>query len=463
MSIKARSCKEGLNLGETKSRYAGKTKNFYCLIVVLLLFTICNLSFEIFGQGSVINTTFYSKTLMMNRAVQIYLPEGYNQEDNTTRYPVIYWLHYIHGNSNTAPEIFGMLNDLISGNMISPVILVKPDGSTDKNPWEGDSWYSNSELYGNIEDYIVFDLVEFIDNSYNTIASREKRAIMGHSMGATGAMKFALKHPDVYRGVVSNSGFPDMTKNSQYIPWILSENGGAPVHSFNPNAGSITKGFFSRSGAYSPNINNRPYFVDLPLDSMGRWIDSVWNRWLLHDCARLARNITQESDLAIYFDCGMQDETLAYPFNTGFADALNKLGLSYKFLSYTGTHDASYRWPIGFKFLDSVMNKTVGIFEELPFQPATFYLYQNYPNPFNPSTKIKYGVMSGEYVSLKVYDILGDEVAILVSEEKPAGTYEVIWNAAKLPSGVYFYQLKVYPVAGGAGSYTATKKLLLLK
>jgi hypothetical protein len=189
---------------------------------------------------------------------------------------------------------------------------------------------------------------------------------------------------------------------------------------------------------------------------MGKWIDSVWNRWLLHDCARLARNITQESDLAIYFDCGIQDETLAYPFNTGFADSLNKLGLAYEFQSYTGTHDASYRWPIGFKFLDSVMNKTVGIFEELPFQPATFYLYQNYPNPFNPTTTISWQSPVSSMQTVKIFNVLGKEIAKLIDEEKPAGTYEITWKAANLPSGVYFYQIK-------AGNYVATKKMILAK
>jgi S-formylglutathione hydrolase FrmB len=448
-----KSCRSSAKEGKTR-KYLDFRKP--CLILVLLIFTIINLSFEVFGQGSVIDTTFYSKSLMMNRAVQIYFPEGYDQQNNTIRYPVIYWLHYIGGNSTTAPEIFGMLNDLISGNMISPVILVKPDGSTKKNPWEGDSWYSNSELYGNIEDYIVFDLVEFIDNSYNTIASRKKRAIMGHSMGATGAMKFALKHPDVYRGVASNSGFLDMTKNSQYISWILSENGGAPVSNFNPNAGNVTKGLFSRSGAYSPNINNPPYFVDLPLDGMGRWIDSVWNRWLLHDCALLARNITQESDLSIYFDCGIQDETLAYPFNTGFADSLNKVGLAYEFQSYTGTHDASYRWPISFKFLDSVMNKTSTNISEDLTNPTEFVFYQNYPNPFNPSTKISWRSPIRSIQTVKIFNVLGKEIAKLIDEEKPAGTYEVTWKAANLPSGVYFYQIK-------AGNYVATRKMILLR
>ena len=85
-----------------------------------------------------------------------------------------------------------------------------------------------------------------------------------------------------------------------------------------------------------------------------------------------------------------------------------------------------------------------------------FSLNQNYPNPFNPRTSIEYKVGSLGAVTLKVYDILGNEVATLVKEEKPAGTYKVTWSAANLPSGVYFYQLK-------AGSFTATKKLLLLK
>jgi predicted alpha/beta superfamily hydrolase len=85
-----------------------------------------------------------------------------------------------------------------------------------------------------------------------------------------------------------------------------------------------------------------------------------------------------------------------------------------------------------------------------------YILFQNYPNPFNPSTTLSFVIGQWSFVSLKVYDVLGIEVATIVNEEKPAGTYEITWNASNLPSGVYFYQLK-------AGSYAATKKLLLLK
>jgi photosystem II stability/assembly factor-like uncharacterized protein len=92
---------------------------------------------------------------------------------------------------------------------------------------------------------------------------------------------------------------------------------------------------------------------------------------------------------------------------------------------------------------------------EIPFVNE-FSLSQNYPNPFNPTTSLQYAIGSRQFVTLKVYDILGREIAILVNEEKPAGEYEAEFNAANLPSGIYFYQLK-------AGQYSETKKMILLK
>jgi len=102
--------------------------------------------------------------------------------------------------------------------------------------------------------------------------------------------------------------------------------------------------------------------------------------------------------------------------------------------------------------------------------PNSFILYQNFPNPFNPSTKIKYSVPQtdnphlggarGGLVTLKVYDVLGNEIATLVNEEKPAGTFEVEFNAEGLPSGVYFYKLQAGP---SADEFIEAKKMLLLK
>ncbi|MDZ7623152.1 MAG: T9SS type A sorting domain-containing protein [Ignavibacteriaceae bacterium] len=88
--------------------------------------------------------------------------------------------------------------------------------------------------------------------------------------------------------------------------------------------------------------------------------------------------------------------------------------------------------------------------------PEEYALKQNYPNPFNPSTKIEFRIADFGFVELKIYDILGNEVMRLVNEEKPAGFYEVEFNASTLTSGVYFYQLK-------AGEFIQTKKMILLK
>jgi hypothetical protein len=88
--------------------------------------------------------------------------------------------------------------------------------------------------------------------------------------------------------------------------------------------------------------------------------------------------------------------------------------------------------------------------------PVEFGLDQNYPNPFNPATKINFQLPENNYVSLKIYDILGNLVTTLVDQETEAGYYTIEWNAGNLSSGVYFYTFK-------SGSFVSTKKLILLK
>jgi hypothetical protein len=88
--------------------------------------------------------------------------------------------------------------------------------------------------------------------------------------------------------------------------------------------------------------------------------------------------------------------------------------------------------------------------------PLNFKLEQNYPNPFNPSTKIIFDIPHDNFVSIRIYDLLGREVDALVNERLDAGSYEVDWDASNYPSGVYFYKLT-------ADKYTGTKKMVLLK
>ena len=88
--------------------------------------------------------------------------------------------------------------------------------------------------------------------------------------------------------------------------------------------------------------------------------------------------------------------------------------------------------------------------------PTVYSLDQNYPNPFNPATMINFSVPKEEFVTLNVYNSIGQQVATLVNESKTAGTYRVDFNAANLSSGIYFYKIT-------AGNFTETKKMILMK
>ncbi len=85
-----------------------------------------------------------------------------------------------------------------------------------------------------------------------------------------------------------------------------------------------------------------------------------------------------------------------------------------------------------------------------------YILLQNYPNPFNPTTTIIYRIPELSFVTLKVYDVLGNEIKTLVNEEKTAGNYEIDFGGKELPSGVYFYKLN-------SNNFSMTKKMILIR
>ena len=104
---------------------------------------------------------------------------------------------------------------------------------------------------------------------------------------------------------------------------------------------------------------------------------------------------------------------------------------------------------------DTVIKNIMGIDKDVAL-PSNFNLEQNYPNPFNPTTNIEYSISKASFVTLKIYDLLGREIATLVNEEKRAGSYKAKFNGSNLPSGIYFYKLQ-------AGDYSSVKKMVLIK
>lgn len=142
--------------------------------------------------------------------------------------------------------------------------------------------------------------------------------------------------------------------------------------------------------------------------------------------------------------------TFTYKLLKNFGPILIIDDQSYVITSYT-VYELVYAKINGIEYgqFVSVDDKNLDI-------PSEFSLSQNYPNPFNPNTKISYLLPNAGNVTLKVFDVLGKEVATLVNEEKQVGSYEVQFDGNRLTSGIYFYQIKT-------GDFTETKKMILLK
>jgi hypothetical protein len=145
-------------------------------------------------------------------------------------------------------------------------------------------------------------------------------------------------------------------------------------------------------------------------------------------------------------------------FDMGFAMSVssNTVVKSAIGQGFVGTiQQGNTRIESGF-FADTSMRRTIISTVKEQWVPLTYLLSQNFPNPFNPSTSIEYVLPKGSFVSLKIYNVLGEEVATLVSEVKSPGIHKAEWRGDGCSSGVYFYRLQT-------GTFTETKKLVLLR
>ena len=285
--------------------------------------------------GTWVDTTLVPPSLGFETPVRIYLPEGYDP-GGTIDYPVIYFLHaWMYPSGDPGYNAYSYdtkaaLDSLISSGQIQPVIVVKPNGTCD--PYMGCLWV-NSVLYGDYEDYVVFDLVSFIDSSFCTISDPEYRCIAGHSMGAMGSMRIALEHTDRYKAVVSHSGFHDYQVFLPLtIPEVLSECPETePPYTYDWENGPYTDLYFVGAGGFSPNLSV-PDSVDFLLDENGVMIDSVYALWELFNPVSMVKGMSQPIDLDIFLDCGTNDFWPGcYESNCSYSDTLTSFSTFFLF------------------------------------------------------------------------------------------------------------------------------------
>lgn len=195
----------------------------------------------------------------------------------------------------------------------------------------------------------------------------------------------------------------------------------------------------------SVNISNNKSLASLKgMDSL-----STLKELYVRDNPSLT-NINELSTITFVRDLFINDNDSLSNF-CGLYPILNEGRLGWKF-HVTG----NLLNPTRQQIIDNGPCITTDISENRKTIPLSFELHQNYPNPFNPTTTINYSLPQNGHTTLKIFDILGRNVSTLVNQQQTMGTYSIEFDRTNLPSGIYFYQLKI-------NDYSQIKKMILLK
>ncbi len=294
------------------------------------------------------------------RRTGVYLPAAY---DGVKRFPVVYLLAGFTGRGTMMlnesawnENIQQRLDRLIATNAIQPLIVVLPDCFTKY----GGSQYINSEGTGRYEDYLIQELIPYIDAHYKTIPERERRGIAGKSSGGFGALIQGMRHPETFGAVACHSGDMhfDLCYRADFPPTLngVKKYGGMEkfLETFRearPKKGDwhailSTVGYAT---CYSPNPETAWGF-DLPFDlETGEWNEAVWARWKAWDPIELIPQYANalRSFQILYLDCGTRDEfNLQYGART-FCARLQRAGIPYQRQEFDDGHfDISYRYDV---------------------------------------------------------------------------------------------------------------------
>ncbi|MET3128284.1 enterochelin esterase-like enzyme [Arcicella rosea] len=315
-------------------------KKLITLIVILLL---CHFSNAQNSVGKIVSHIIESKALQNvggenpNRKISVYLPPNY--ENTKERFPVIYYLHGFMGKDSIYANMKNILDEGIRKHKIRPFILVQVDNYT---LYEG-SFYSNSSLTGNWDEFMAKELVGFMDKNFRTLANRENRGIAGHSMGGYGAFKIGMLHPEVFSSIYAMS------------PGLL-----AMVKEFGANSTSfkevqkiktqeeLKKTYYPKvlvavARAWSPNPNNPPFYCDFPFSYDGDKMiinQAVLEKWEanmpVYMVDKYADNLRKMT--AIKLDWGRNDSQ-RFPIQIGMlSQRLENLGINHFAEEYIGDH-----------------------------------------------------------------------------------------------------------------------------
>lgn len=325
------------------------------------------------GQGITRIDTVPAPSLAANllgdpawRQVSVYLPPSYSKEPRR-RYPVVYWLHgFTSGDREFISGIRQNLNirlamdSLVRAGVAREMIIVMPNAH---NAFGG-SFFANSPVTGGWEDFIVRDLVRWVDRNYRTVRSRTARGIAGHSMGGFGALRIALRNPDTFSAVYAMS--PCCLDSEAFFErsWLAAWRGAAAVTTREDFARASFRSqlMIARAAMYSPDTTRPSLYVALPVIPEGdslRLVPPIAELWRNDPMAMVPRSGAALRRLAIHFDAGAQDGFPDIPANVSKLDSmLTAMGIVHDAEIYQGGH------------VDRVRSRVVG--KMLPFFSRAF-------------------------------------------------------------------------------------------
>jgi S-formylglutathione hydrolase FrmB len=288
----------------------------------------------------------------------LYLPPGYDFYPNNN-YPVVYLLHGYTQDYNTyygSGSLLGHLNDMISQKNIIPMIIVTPNG---KNKYDG-SWYTNSYVSGNWEDYIVEDVLQAVESKYQVLAYSEARGLTGFSMGGYGTVMIAMEYPSVYSSIaLMGAAALDLEVTVIQGDGLNKENliAAAGKNKYRSSDPWGIRVCFAKAVASAPDSTAVPVMGRLPYTADGDRIDSTWQKWLEQDPFKMLpayKDSLLKLD-AIQIFIGDADKTLAH--NESYHQALLDQGIEHGYEVIEGRGHS----PVWKKMLRFFSENLVGV------------------------------------------------------------------------------------------------------
>lgn len=280
-----------------------------------------------------------------DRDVFVYLPPSYQSEPNR-RYPVVYTLHGygLHAEQWVGFANFAALEKDVAAGTAKEMILVSPDAFSLYNG----SFYSNSKTTGDWETFLAVELVGYIDSHYRTLANRDSRGLVGHSMGGYGTFRIGMKHPEVYSSLYSMSACC-MLDTAEVTPAMTQLE---PIKT-REEAAKLPfgqKSPLARGAAWSANPNNPPLFLDLPVKD-GKAQPVIAAKWMANSLMVMLEQYAPalKKMKAIQMNVGLQDNLLQT--NRDMDEALTKAGVTHHFETFEGDHNGQ----VGLNFATKVL------------------------------------------------------------------------------------------------------------